>query len=139
MNRVIVDTGPIVALLHDRDRDHDWAVEAWSVRPKPLLTCEVVLCEATYLMRHLAGGREAILGLLQRGAIAIAFRIETEVLALRTLMARYASVPMSLADACLVRMSEGDPEAAVLTTDSDFRIYRRAGRHRIPVITPGEP
>lgn len=133
-----MDTGPLVALLHERDLDHDWAVEAWSRMKKPLATCEVVLCEATHLMRRLPGGREAVLSLLQRGAVEIAFRIEDELLALRSLLSRYASVPMSLADACLVRMSELDPEATVLTTDSDFRVYRRAGRHVIPVIIPGK-
>lgn len=51
-------------------------------------------------------------------------------------MRRYADVPMSLADACLVRMSELSDDASVLTLDSDFRIYRRLGRQAIPLLTP---
>ena len=51
-------------------------------------------------------------------------------------MEKYADVPMSLADACLVRMTEILSDPVVLTTDSDFRIYRRHGRHVVPCITP---
>ncbi len=92
--------------------------------------------EAAHLVRRLPGGREAVMELLATEVVAIAFRLDAELLALRTLVARYASVPMSIADACLVRMSELDPKASVLTTDSDFRVYRRAGRQVIPVIMP---
>jgi uncharacterized protein len=56
--------------------------------------------------------------------------------ALRRLMTRYATVPMSLADSCLVRMSEIYPKSHVFTLDSDFRIYRRNGRQMIPTIAP---
>jgi predicted nucleic acid-binding protein len=51
-------------------------------------------------------------------------------------MRRYANVPMSLADACLVRIAERTANATVLTLDSDFRIYRQKGRRLIPLITP---
>jgi predicted nucleic acid-binding protein len=52
------------------------------------------------------------------------------------LMQKYADVPMSLADACLVRMSETLENPVVLTTDDDFRIYRRHGRQVVPCLTP---
>jgi hypothetical protein len=57
----------------------------------------------------------------------------SEILAL---MGKYADVPMSLADACLVRMTEVLSEPLMLTTDSAFRIYRRHGRKAVPCITP---
>jgi uncharacterized protein len=53
-------------------------------------------------------------------------------------MQRYDSVPMSLADACLVRMSEIYPDASVLTLDSDFRIYRKYRDQPIPTIMPSK-
>jgi len=43
---------------------------------------------------------------------------------------------MSLADACLVRMTETLAEPVVLTTDTDFRIYRRHSRHAVPCVLP---
>jgi predicted nucleic acid-binding protein len=57
---------------------------------------------------------------------------------LRTLMERYEDVPMSLADACMVRMTELFDNAAVMTFDADFRIYRRSGRKIIPLVAPEE-
>jgi uncharacterized protein len=51
-------------------------------------------------------------------------------------MRKFASVPMSLADACLVRMTELEPHSVLLTLDSDFRVYRRNKRQTIPTIMP---
>jgi predicted nucleic acid-binding protein len=133
---VIVDTGPIVALLNSRDEFHDWARTAMDVIEPPMLTCEPVLAEASHLVRKLRGGPQAVLDLVARGVLTVPFRVDAELLALRTLLARYASTPMSLADACLVRMAETRPRAAVLTLDSNFRVYRRSGRLSIPVIMP---
>lgn len=136
MSRVIVDTGPLVALLNPRDPYHDWARETVARVEPPMQTCEAVITEAAFLVRTAAGGSAAVLELVKRSVVEITFRMSAELLALRTLVQRYASVPMSLADACLVRMSELDPRAAVLTLDRDFRVYRRSGRLVLPVIMP---
>ena len=70
------------------------------------------------------------------GAIAIAFDLQEQVSNMRVLMSRDESVPMSFADACLVRMSEQIPNSAVMTLDSDFKIYRRHRNEEISVIQP---
>lgn len=136
MRQVIADTGPLVALLNARDEHHDWARETMEHLDAPLITCEPVLAEASHLVRKLAGGPEAVLDLVARGVLQVALRADTEVFALRTLLTRYRSVPMSLADACLVRLSEVHARAEVLTLDRDFLVYRRSGRLRIPLIAP---
>jgi predicted nucleic acid-binding protein len=136
VRRVLADTGPIVALLNARDEYHEWATTSFENLEPPLFTCEAVLAEASHLVRKLQGGPEAVLDLVTRGALQVAFRVDAELLALRTLLVKYRSVPMSLADACLVRMSELDPRAEVLTLDSDFTIYRRSGRLKIPLLMP---
>ena len=136
MRRVLADTGPIVALLNARDEYHEWARTSFQNIEPPLFTCEPVLAEASHLVRKLQGGPEAVLDLVTRGVLRVAFRADAELLALRTLLVKYRSVPMSLADACLVRMSELDPRAEVLTLDSDFAIYRRSGRLKIPLVMP---
>ena len=136
MRRVLADTGPIVALLNARDEYHEWATTSFQNLEPPLFTCEAVLAEASHLVRKLQGGPEAVLDLVTRGVLQVAFRVDAELLALRTLLVKYRSVPMSLADACLVRMSELDPRAEVLTLDSDFTIYRRSGRLKIPLLMP---
>jgi predicted nucleic acid-binding protein len=132
----IVDTGPIVALLSDSDRWHGWAKEQFAALRAPLATCEAVMSEAGYLLRGDRRAAEALFGLLERSVLKLEFRLAAEHRAVRALMRRYADVPMSLADGCLVRMSELSGDAPVLTLDSDFRIYRRLGRQTIPLVAP---
>ncbi len=68
--------------------------------------------------------------------VDIPFALNPEIEAVENLMQRYASVPMSLADACVVRMSEIHEDSSVLTLDSDFRIYRKHRNQNISVIMP---
>ena len=133
----ILDTGPLVALLSERDHYHSWAKECWERVPPPLLTCEPVLTEACFLLAGRPGGREGVFNLLRRGAVQIAFPLATEIDAVDKLMRRYRDVPMSLADACLVRLAERNAGSSVLTLDTKhFGIYRIHGRQVIPMIRP---
>lgn len=136
MKDVLIDTGPLVAFLNRRDEHHRWAVEILGGIAGPLRTCEAVLSEACFLVRRLEGGTDAVLQLVVRGIVEVPFRLSDEVVAVRKLMSRYASVPMSLADASLVRMTELDSKLTVMTLDADFRIYRRLGRQVVPVLMP---
>jgi predicted nucleic acid-binding protein len=52
------------------------------------------------------------------------------------LFRRYENVPASLADAALIRLAEINDSPLLLTTDSDFHIYRRHGHRTIPLISP---
>jgi predicted nucleic acid-binding protein len=74
--------------------------------------------------------------LLRQGHLRLASNLADELLQVLDLRAKYSSVPMSLADACLVRMSETLPDPVVVTTDADFRIYRRHSRQVIPCLMP---
>lgn len=127
---VLLDTGPLVALLNRKERAHARVKAVVEQLPAPLLTVEPVLVEATYLLRGVRGGPQAVLGLLRDGLVRVPFALEPEASHVERLMGRWASVPMSLADACLVRLVELMPEASVLTLDSDFAIYR-AGKSRV--------
>jgi predicted nucleic acid-binding protein len=132
----LLDTGPLVAFLNRRDHYHSWAMERLSQIEPPLLTCESVLSEACFLLRSQEKGREAVLELVQRGLIVVSFDLQREAIPVKNLVARYANVPMDLADACLVRMSELQPDSILLTLDSDFSIYRRNGRSMIRMSKP---
>ena len=134
--RILVDAGPIIALLIAADQHHHWAREVWTQLEPPLYTCEAVLSEAQYVAKRLGGDPLAVLKFLQKGAIHVAFDVEDEVERLQELQRTYADVPMSLADACLVRMTELHEHSRVMTTDSDFRIYRRNRRQIIPLLAP---
>jgi uncharacterized protein len=136
MKRYIVDTGPVIALLNAADSNHKWARETFDRIEPALITCEPVLAEACYLANRLKGGADKVLDLVGRDIVRVSFDLGTEIEAIRSLMARYASVPMSLADACLVRMTELDDQATIVSLDSDFRVYRRHRRQAVPVLLP---
>ena len=131
---VLVDTGFLVALLSRRDAAHPWAVTQASRLPPPWSTCESVLSEVA----HLVGprGTKSLTALLRRGAVLCRFRLGDDMEAVLKLLEKYADVPMSFADACLVRMTEILGDAVLLTTDADFRIYRRHGRQAVPCVLP---
>lgn len=132
----IVDTGPLVALLDADDRHHPWAREALAGVYAPLLTCEPVVTEALYLLRALPPARDQVLDWIEQGHLLLPFSLEEEVTAVHRLLSKYHDVPMSLADACLVRMAELNDRHHVLTLDAGFRVYRKNGREALPLILP---
>jgi predicted nucleic acid-binding protein len=132
----LVDTGALVALLNRKEQHHIWAVEMSRTLPAPFLTCEPVLTEAYFLVSPLPGGPLRFFEFLHSGMLAADFSVIAEREALWKLIHKYEDLPMSLADACLVRLAEKHAGAAVLTLDAHFRIYRKHGRQQIPVIMP---
>jgi len=133
---IILDTGVLVAFMMPSDKFHNWAVSTMSEIKYPLLTCEPVMTEVCFLLQKIHGGREKALQLIRQGYIELPFQLNDEIESIEKLMQRYDSIPMSLADACLVRMSEIHPDTPVLTLDSDFRIYRKHRNQSIPTIMP---
>ena len=131
---LIVDAGFIVALLSRRDAHHTWASAHAGRHPPPWNSCEAALSESFHLLG--ARGRPALSGLLRRGAVLSTFDLAKDLQPVLTLMHKYADVPMSLADACLLRMTETRSNPVILTTDSDFRFYRRHSRQIVPCILP---
>ena len=132
--KALVDAGFLVALLSRRDDNHRWAITQAPRLPPPWMTCEAVLSEAS----HLLGGRgtRGIATLIRRGALVCVYRFSDDMDAVLKLLDKYSDVPMSFADACLVRMTETLNDPMLLTTDADFRIYRRHGRQTIPCVLP---
>ncbi len=133
---VILDTGPLVAFLNRRDRYYDWACEVLGGVEPPLVTCESVLSEACFLLRSRPGGPQAVLALVERGLLEVAFDLQREAAPVGRLLTKYADLPASLADATLVRLAEIHPDAPVLTTDAHFFVYRKNRRQKIRLITP---
>jgi len=131
---VLVDAGFLVALLGRRDTHNAWALRQARNYPPPWHTCEAVLSEALHLLGE--RGMAELSALLSRKALIVAFDLHDNLESVLRLLAKYASVPMSLADACLVRMTEVLPDPLILSTDSDFRIYRRHSRQMVPCATP---
>ena len=138
MARVLVDTGPLVAILDASDRFHDWAAANLKGIQPPLITCEAVLSELCFLLRGQPKAFAAIALLLERRILEIRFSLAQEFDPVFGLLTRFKDVPMSLADGCLVRLSELNPECLVFTLDNDFQIYRRHRRQKIPLLIPAK-
>ena len=136
MTRIIVDTGPIVAFLNKRDRYFAWANESFNLLEPPVYTCECVISEACFLLRNIEGGSMAVAELVERKLVVIDFDLSEEIQAVKKLMSKYANVPMSLADACLIRMAEIEKNSQIITLDQDFNVYRRFDRQQVPVLMP---
>jgi uncharacterized protein len=132
--KLIADSGALVALLSRDDVYHSWLAAHLDSLTVPWLTCDAALTEAFYLLGRRGGPN--LSAVLKRGAVRPAFNLAEELNPVLTLMNKYRDVPMSLADACLVRMSEIVSDAVLITTDTDFRIYRRHGRSVIPCLMP---
>ena len=133
---IILDAGRLVALFEKRDPDHKWARDQMESLPDSVITCEAVLTEACFLLARGGINPVLILQAVRNGFLRPTLEIADEAAALETLMSRYADTPMSLADACLVRLSEIHRDCRVFTLDRDFKHYRRFGRSVIPLLSP---
>lgn len=131
---VLVDAGFLIALLSRRDAFHEWAAAQMQSYGPPWSTCEAALSEAFHLLGP--RGVPSLSELIQRGAVRFGFCFADHNKPVLSLMQKFADVPMSLADACLVRMTEVVSDPLLLTTDGDFRIYRRHGRQVVPCVFP---
>ena len=131
---VIADAGVLIALIARRDRHHGWALSQSNRWPPPWLTCEAVLSEAFFLSG--VRGSRVLSEFLRRSLVEVRFDLQSDIKPVLALMEKYHDVPMSLADACLVRMTEIVSDPLLLTTDSDFRLYRRHSRQVIPCSLP---
>jgi predicted nucleic acid-binding protein len=136
MKSAIVDTGPLVAFFDRAEQHHRWVAERIEELQAPLLVCEPVLAETMYLLARHRGAQDALFGLIESGALQVAFHMEDHVHELRELHRKYADRPMSLADACVVRMAELHDRHDVLTLDSDFLVYRKHSHVPLALIYP---
>jgi len=134
--KVLLDTGPLVGYVNRADQHHKWAVTCWSALFEPLWTCEAVLSEAIFILQAEGAGPEPILRMIERQIIRLDFVMDEHRADVLRLLRKYADHPMSVADACLVRMAELSDPCQVFTTDKDFLVYRRKGRQAIRLLAP---
>jgi len=132
---VLLDTGPLVALLSKDDADHERAERLFADCLPPLRCPEAVLAEACFLMRkvHAAGPAE-VLALGRKGVYELSIRIDGHWANLEALLKKYADKPISLADACLIRSAEILDEPRILTFDADFLVYRWSRNRRFQLM-----
>lgn len=133
-DQLVVDTGPLVALLSSRDEHHARCVELLSRVRRPLATCWPVLTEAAWLLRSLPSGCEKLLGLVQAGVIELHEIRATDIDWVSGFHSRYASVGVQLADACVMLLARR-LDADVFTLDRrNFAVYRHDDGRPVTVV-----
>ena len=138
MPAVLVDAGPMAALLNTNDEWHDWTRQTIQRLPTPALTTEPALTEAMFLLTRDGFDADDLFALAEAGVIKVGIEFNRERAAFRSLMRKYRDVPMSLADATLVRLSELHRDCRLLTFDTHFEIYRRHRNKTIPLVIPAQ-
>lgn len=132
---VLLDAGPLVALLSRGDANHERARHLFASCVPPFRLCEAVVAEACFLMRKVhASGPAHVVALGARGVYSVAISAEQHWLSIEGLMKKYADRPISLADACLIRCAEIHQEARIATFDSDFSVYKWARNRKFDLL-----
>ena len=133
---ILVDAGPLVALVDADDQYHKKCVAALKVLREPLVTVWPPVTQAMYLLTDLPKAQEALWEMLARGVLQLLSLDLADVPRMRELMSKYVDRPMDLADAALVRVAEREGIRKIFTVDrEDFAVYRLHGRVR-PTIIP---
>ena len=135
--KVLIDTGPLLALLSKRDQYHRWAKQQAAHLEWPFYTCKAVISEVTNLLERMPVSHLSIIHILERGLVEVSFSYAKHAERIHDLMSTYADQPMSFADACLVQMAEHRADPTIFTTDSDFQVYRGAEGKPLNVLIPG--
>ena len=125
MNVVLMDAGPLIALLHRDDIHHARCVETLHKIRSPLMTVWPVLTEAMYLLNFSWTAQEALWEWIETGVLGILPLEKEDAPRMKELMKKYRDLPMDFADAALVRVAERERIRMVFTLDHrDFQLYR---------------
>ena len=133
---ILLDTGPLVALLSTNDADHELAKNLFAKCRAPFRCCEAVIAEACFLMRKVdPDGPAEVIALARKGVYETSFSASEHWQRIEDLLKKYANRPASFADACLIRCAEVHQEPRILTFNSDFAVYRWARNKRFEFIS----
>lgn len=132
---VLVDAGPLVALIHADDRNHELCKAVFQTLREPLGTVWPVFTEAMYLLNFSWEAQEALWVMIERGAVTLLPVDADDFPRIRELMRKYRDLPMDLADATLVRVAERQRLRRVFTLDyRHFAVYRPSRLGRFSVL-----
>ncbi len=132
---ILVDAGPLVAMANRADAHHETCVQTLGRLRGPLATVWPAITEAVYLVERWPGAQDAILALVESGALRMMSLGRDDAPRLRALMQKYRDLPMDLADAALVRVAERERIQTVFTLDRrDFSVYRPLGLGRFKIL-----
>src|SRR5215813_8823811 len=132
---ILVDTGPLVALIHEDDEHHEVCKKTFAAMSEPLRTVWPVLTEAMYLLSFSLEAQIALWEMIECRAVEILPLGNEDVARMKQLMRKYCDLPMDFADAALVRVAERERLRRIFTVDrGDFQLYRPLGIRRFTLI-----
>ena len=132
---MLVDAGPLIALIEPTDRHHDACVDALRAIREPLMSVWPAFTEAMYLLRAGRHSQAALWGMLEGGGLHLAPLDAEDAAGMRALMDRYRDQPMDLADAALVHVAQRDGQRRIFTVDRrHFEVYRIGSRGRFSIV-----
>lgn len=132
---LLVDAGPLIALIHKDDANHARCVATLQSVTEPLCTVWPALTEAMYLLSFSWKAQEALWEMVDRGVVELAVLEERDRSRMRELMKKYRDLPMDLADAALVAVGEREKTRRIFTLDRrDFKVYRPAKLGRFIIL-----
>jgi uncharacterized protein len=133
---ILIDAGPLVALVDAGDQHHAKCAAALKELREPLATVWPPFVEAMYLLSDLTVAQDALWEMLERGAVLLLPLDASDFPRIRELMRKYANRPMDLADGALLRVAEREGLRKIFTVDRrDFSVYRLHNRTR-PILIP---
>ena len=133
---VLADASFFVALLNDREHEHERCKAAYNAFAGPLFTAEACIAETLHLLDHAEAAVEAILTNVQQGALVVPFRLSDCATEVAYVMSKYRDTPCDFADACLIAMADQLNTGDILTLDSDFKHYRWRRNKRFRMLIP---
>jgi predicted nucleic acid-binding protein len=135
VSRVLLDTGPLVALLSRRDHSHRVCSETFQTLPAPLYTCWPVLTEAAWFLRADSAATEKLFQLGAAGLYKTLPLDENDGIEIAAILKTYKKLKPQLADAALVHLAQRERMDTIFTLDRrDFQIYRPGGKGRFRLL-----
>jgi predicted nucleic acid-binding protein len=135
MKRVLVDTGPLVAIMSRADQHHNTCVEVLHDLPGPLFSCWPVITEAAWLLRGRAEAVQQLLESISAGFLELLLIQGSESTEIAKVIEKYKNIRPQLADAALVYLAERDDFDTIFTLDRrDFSVYHPARKRAFRII-----
>ena len=132
---ILIDAGPLVALVDEDDQHHAKCVAALKQLREPLATVWPPVVEAMYLLSGLPLAQEALWEMLERSAVFLLPLDANDIPRIRELMRKYSNRRIDFADAALLRVAERENTKRIFTVDRrDFSVYRLHNRIRLTLI-----
>jgi uncharacterized protein len=134
MKKILIDSGPLIALFDSSDKYHLKVIEFIKQNQFPLVTTIASITEVLHLLDFNRNAQIDFLEWVSRGGIEVHNIENSDFQRLKELTEKYNDLPMDFADSCLVFLAEKLSINTIATIDRDFSIYRIKGKKKFKTI-----